>query len=208
MKKDITTKEVITTITKDIAKYILDLEISDIEFIDKELKRVEKREADIVAKCQIGTKEKILHIEIQNSNDKKMHRRMLRYYNDIKFEFENTEVMQYCIYIGKQKLSMQTKIEEPALIYSYTMIDMHTIDCDKFLQIDTPDALVLSILCDFKQKNELDIVKYIIKRLKELIGEDENQLSKYMLILETLSENRDLKETIKEAEMLLRRDTI
>ena len=45
MKKDITTKEIIEAITKDLAKYILELKIENIKFIDKELKRIEKREA-------------------------------------------------------------------------------------------------------------------------------------------------------------------
>ena len=49
MKKDITTKETIKTITQDISKYILHLDVTDIKFIDKELQRIEKREADIVA---------------------------------------------------------------------------------------------------------------------------------------------------------------
>ena len=45
MQKDITIKEIIQSITKDIAKYILHINIDDnIKFIDKELKRVEKRE--------------------------------------------------------------------------------------------------------------------------------------------------------------------
>jgi len=78
MKKDITTKDTIKTITQDISKYILNLDVKNIEFIDKELQRVEKREADIVAKCEIDNINSILHIEIQNSNDKTMSSRMLR----------------------------------------------------------------------------------------------------------------------------------
>lgn len=53
MKKDITTKETIKTITQDISKYILELDVTDIEFVDKELQRIEKREADIVALCKV-----------------------------------------------------------------------------------------------------------------------------------------------------------
>ena len=62
MKKDTTTKDTIKTIAQDLAKYILELNVSDIEFIDKELQRVEKREADIVAKCKIDGNLEILHI--------------------------------------------------------------------------------------------------------------------------------------------------
>ncbi len=34
---------------------------------------------------------------------------------------------------------------------------MHTIDCEKFLTMDSPDALVLAILCDFKGRDERDM---------------------------------------------------
>jgi hypothetical protein len=103
MKKDITTKETIKTITQDISKYILHLDVSDIRFIDKELQRIEKREADIVALCKIDGIESILHLEIQNSNDRSMPKRMLRYYTDIKHLYENLPLHQYLIYIGKPK---------------------------------------------------------------------------------------------------------
>lgn len=204
MKKDIITKEAITAITEDIAFYLLDLTITNIEFVDKELKRVEKREADIVAKCQMDGVEQILHLEIQNSNDKTMPRRMLRYYNDIKMEFEHLEVSQYIIYIGKAKLSMSDGVVDTKLNYSYIIIDMHTIDCKELIALDTPDALVLSILCDFKGKDELEILLHITKRLSELTVDDEHKLGKYMLMLETLSDNRNLKAKLKEAEQMLR----
>ena len=45
---------------------------------------------------------------------------------------------------------------------------------------------------------------YITKRLEELTQNSEYKLGKYMLILETLSTNRDLKEKLKEAEEMLR----
>ena len=204
MKKDITTKETIKTITYDIATYILGLRISDIKFIDKELQRVEKREADIVALCKINSIKSILHIEIQNSNDKNMAKRMLRYYTDIKFIYDNIPIYQYLIYIGKPKLKMDNFIKDININFKYNIINMKDIDCKKFLEQDTPDALVLSILCDFKNKDKLDIITYIIKRLKELTLNDEYKLSKYILILETLSQNRDLEKDVKDIDKMLR----
>ncbi len=205
MKKDITTKEAIQTITKDIATHILQLNIdNDIKFIDKELKRVEKREADIVALCKIDGKKSILHIEIQNNNDKTMPLRMLRYFVDIYQKYENLPVFQYLIYIGKDKIGMKNSIITTNMNYTYNIVDMHKIDCQRLLKLDSPDALVLAILCDFKNKDELDIITYILRRLKELIKDDENRLGKYLLILETFSQNRDLCEKLKEAEKMLR----
>jgi len=95
MKKDITTKDTIKTITEDIAKYILELDITNIEFVDKELQRIEKREADVIASCRINGIKAILHLEVQNDNDKTMHHRMLRYYTDIKLRFDKLPIYQY-----------------------------------------------------------------------------------------------------------------
>jgi predicted transposase/invertase (TIGR01784 family) len=204
MKKDITTKDTIKTITQDIAKYILELEVTDIEFVDKELQRIEKREADIVAHCRVNGIEAILHLEIQNDNDVTMHKRMLRYYSDITMRFDRLPIYQYVVYIGKPSLKMKESIVEQNLKFSYNIIDMHTIDCEKFLAMDSPDALVLAILCDFKQRDEKDIIAYIITRLREITKDDAHKLGKYMLILEELSTNRDLQNRVEEVERMLR----
>jgi hypothetical protein len=204
MKKDITTKEAITAITQDIAYHLLDLKIDNIEFVDKELKRIEKREADIVARCTIDGTEQILHLEIQNDNDPSMPKRMLRYYTDIRTAFDNLEIKQYIIYIGKARLRMADGIKEDHLQYHYTIIDMHTIDCDELIALDTPDALVLSILCDFKGRDEIQMLLHITRRLTELTQDDAHRQSKYLLMLETLSENRDLKDQLQKVEEMLR----
>ena len=81
--KDQVSKEVVETLIKDIAKYILNIEIKEFEFLDKESQRIESRRADVVVKVN---NEFILHMEIQNSNDKTMPIRMLRYFGDIRLK--------------------------------------------------------------------------------------------------------------------------
>jgi len=82
MQKDTTLKPIIKKLIKPLSKYFFNKEINtdNITFIDKELQRVEKREADIVANID---NQYILHIEIQNDYDSDMPQRMLRYYLDI-----------------------------------------------------------------------------------------------------------------------------
>jgi len=128
MKKDIVSKRIIKKLLKEIAKYFLNnpIETDNIVFLDKELQRVEKREADIVA----------------------------------------------------------------------------SIDCELLLKEDTPEALVLAILCDFKQKKPKKVVQYIIEKLQEHTKDNVKVYNDYLLMLETLSTNRELKETVKEIEML------
>ena len=203
MKKDIITKRTIKILLKGFTEVILGFKISDVVFIDKELQRIEKREADIVVKCKIDGVEEILHIEIQNDYDKTMPNRMARYYLDIDLLYPNTPIRQYLIYIGKKKCYIKDRLKKKNIEFYYTLIDMHKIDCNKFIQMDTPKSLVLAILCDFKGKDELDIITYILNRLHALV-KDSKRLREYIEILEILSTNRDLKDKIKEAEKMIR----
>ncbi|NPA55548.1 MAG: hypothetical protein GXO40_04210 [Epsilonproteobacteria bacterium] len=70
------------------------------------------------------------------------------------------------------------------------------------LHQNSPEALVLAILCDFKDKNPKDVIKYIIDKLRDYTDENLNQYRKYIMMLETLSTNRDLLTDVKEMEML------
>jgi predicted transposase YdaD len=90
-----------------------------------------------------------------------------------------------------------------AFTYRYSLLDMHTVDCSLLLTQDTPDALVLAILCDFRGRPEQEMVNYIVLRLRELMGEDEKGFRNYFEMLETLAENRDLQPQLEEAEKML-----
>ena len=203
MQKDIITKKSVKILLKGLSELLFGFEVRDINFIDKELQRIEKREADIVAKCKIDDKEEILHIEIQNDYDKNMPNRMARYYLDIDLIYPDIPIRQYLIYIGKKRCYIKDRLEKRGISYHYTIIDMHTIDCKELLELDTPESLVLAILCDFKGRDELDIITYILKRLYTLV-KDSKRVREYIEILEILSTNRELKDKIKEAEKMIR----
>jgi len=196
--KDIISKEILKNIAKDISRHILNIEIrEDMELIDKEFTRIEKRDADLIFK----NGNEIIHIEIQNNNHKQMHQRMLRYLSDILFEYENLEIKQYLLYIGEWQCNMQNSINKHGLDYSYAIIDMKNISCEELLQSDNPSAVVLSILCDFEEKDKQMVVNTILRRLKELSNEQE--FRNYLKMVSVLSTNRNLKdEVIKGVDML------
>jgi predicted transposase/invertase (TIGR01784 family) len=60
--------------------------------------------------------------------------------------------------------------------------------------------IIFAILCDFKDKNPKIIIEQILKKIYKII-KTENELNKYLLILEEISTLRNLKETFKEVEM-------
>ncbi|HPY39796.1 MAG TPA: hypothetical protein PLM98_04700 [Thiolinea sp.] len=206
-EKDIVSKEVLQHLAADIANILLELDVEhdSVELLQTEQQRVESRRADMVArmrKRQTGEK-LILHVEIQNANDNTMPVRMLRYLSDILLQYPDEAVYQYVVYIGKRTLSMPNQLVLPAFSYQYYLLDMHNIDCSLLLAQDTPEALVIAILCDFKERPTQDVVNYIVTRLHELTGDDEQRFRNYYQMLETLAENRDLQSNLAEAKDML-----
>ena len=200
MKKDISFKELLKEIAKDISLYLLNIKIEeDIQLIDKEFTRIEKREADLV----FIHKNQIIHIEIQNNNDKNMHLRMLRYLSDIAFSYSEYEIIQYVIYIGKEKCSIKDRYINKNINFRYNLIDMKKIDCSYFLNSNKPEMIVLAILCDFQDRDKQKVVNEILIKLKAL-SKNDNLFKKNVEILNVLSTNRDLEEELKKGVEMLR----
>ncbi len=195
MKKDLILKDITKEAVKEVLKYILNIEVNDFEFLDFEFPKIEKRDVDILIKAN----EKIIHIEFQSRNDKNMHIRMARYFLEIYSRYPY-DIFQYVLYIGKEKLSMKNRIKTHSCKFSYEIIDLKTIPCDRFLKINNPKALVLAILCDFRGHNPKEVIKEILHKLY-LLSKNENEFRKYLLMLEELSTSRNLKQEVKEAEM-------
>ena len=206
-KKDIISKHVLKHLAADIANLLLhlDVEHDSVELLSTEQQRIELRHADLVARVKRHSTQAsfILHVEIQNNNDKQMPLRMLRYYTDIQLAYPNERIHQYLVYIGDAMLNMPSSFKAGDFNYHYHILDMHTVDCQLLLAQDTPDALVLAILCDFKERPVQDVVNYIVKRLQELLQDDERGFRNYFEMLETLSENRHLQPNIDEAKNML-----
>jgi len=199
--KDVITKSLIREIVMDMALYLLDLKIIHLEEAATERQRIEVRQADIVMKAEDESGEHfILHLELQNDNDAKMPLRMMRYYTDIALSYPDELIRQYVIYIGQASLTMAKEVSQTSWHYNYQLIDMHTLDCEQFIHEDNPDALVLAILCDFKDKESSDVVEGIIRRLIELTGNQPERLQNYLKMLETLSTNRNLSQIFQEVE--------
>ncbi len=203
-QKDVISKQIFKRILVDIATYIFKLQLASVELIETEQQRIENRQADLVAKVVDNDgKAFILHLEIQNQNQKNMPDRMLRYLTDIRLNYPDDDVYQYLLYIGKDALTMCNSIETAQLQYRYPVIDMHNLDYQFFMAQNTPDALVLAVLCDFKGSNSKEVVHEIISRLMELTQDDKKSLREYIRMLEILASNRHLDLDIQqEFEML------
>lgn len=203
-KKDIISKEIFKRILVDIATYIFKLDLASVELIETEQQRIEDRRNDLTAKVVDSSGQRfILHLEIQNQNQDLMPHRMLRYFSDIAIRYPDETIYQYLLYIGKEPLTMASGISNADLQYRYKIIDMHTLDYRVFIQQNSADALVLAVLCDFKDMQPRAVVHEILTRLLALMGQDSKGLREYVMMLEVLATNRDLNVDIQqEFEML------
>ena len=157
-------KDILKRIAVDIAWVLLHLKVDRAEFIETEYQTIEDRRADLVAHMWGDDGEFILHIEIQNDNRTAMPWRMLRYRAEIGQTNPALDIQQTLIYIGKAPLTMPTGIQQNGLDYRYNIIDMHLVDCQNLLTQDKPEALVLAILCDFKERPAREVIHFIIHR--------------------------------------------
>lgn len=86
---------------------------------------------------------------------------------------------------------MADGLDMPDFRYRYRMVDMHQVDCEDFLRQDSPDAWVLAILCDFKDRLPREIIHAILTRLARYFGESPPRLREYVDMLDILASNRD-----------------
>ena len=80
---------------------------------------------------------------------------------------------------------------------------MHTIDCQKMIDIGSPDALVLAILCDFKGRPEREVLHHLLQQLQQMTADNETQFRECLSMMEILSSNRGLQQILKEEEKML-----
>ena len=96
---------------------------------------------------------------------------------------------------------MLSKIKRDKIEYEYDIIDIREISCEAFLSSSDPSAVVLAILCDFKNRDKQMVVNTILKRLKEL--SDEREYSNYLKMVNVLSTNRNLENEVEKGTKML-----
>jgi predicted transposase YdaD len=200
--KDIISKQILKRIALDMAIYLFGLDIREAELLETEFQRVEDRRADLLLQVK-APEQYLLHIEVQNDNAADMPLRMLRYFADIALAYPGQRIRQYLIYIGRPALRMADFLDMPEWRYQYRLVDMHRVDCKTFLAQDNPDALVLAILCDFKEADARLVIRHILSRLQTLLADNTSRLREYVGMLEALSGNRNLQTVVHEEQTML-----
>ena len=198
-EKDLISKQLLQRLLIGFGNRLFGLNIVEAELLSNEQARIESRRADLVARVREADGENyILHIEIQNDNQRDMPLRMLRYYSDIALAHLDEKIVQYLLYIGKAPLSMSDRVDGYNLRYCYKVLDMRKQNSEYFLNSNNPDALVLAILCDPKSLEPNALVAHIIKELRRLHGDKLDNLRDSLKMLDVLSGDIGLQDIVEE----------
>ena len=137
---------------------------------------------------------KLYHIEFQTADDDTMPLRMLIYWSLYR-ELYRLPVEQFAIYLGENPPQMPTMLQEENVWFRYRIIAINTIDYELFLNAETPEAIILAILADFKKQDNFAVVGKILSVLRDKIP-NKRLLQKYIFQMELLANLRDLQPLI------------
>ncbi len=193
---DIVLKDLFVEIFLPFISQQLGIKMENIVPIDTTIKRTQERRIDFACKV-LEENEHIIQVEFQTSNDRKMHYRMLNYYENLS-NVDGLPVNQLLVYVGKDKLTMKSRIEHPNLKFNYKIIDVSTINYHDLVESNFPEAIIVAILSDFQNDNPEEVIALILRNLRNCVKENA-RLQRYFVGLEILSELRNLdSETIKQ----------
>jgi predicted transposase YdaD len=193
---DIVLKDLFVEIFLPFISQQLGIKMENIIPIDTTIKRTQERRIDFACKV-LEENEHIIQVEFQTSNDRKMHYRMLNYYENLS-NVDGLPVNQLLVYVGKDKLTMKSRIEHPNLQFNYKIIDVSTINYHELVESNFPEAIIVAILSDFQNDNPEEVIALILRNLRNCVKENA-RLQRYFVGLEILSELRNLdSETIKQ----------
>lgn len=201
---DLVSRHLLERIALIIARLLFQLDVAEVTLLEIQNQYLEMWRSDLLLKVTDAEGRYLLHMDIQNTPQKMIAWQMLRYRIDIALQYGFVPVQQFMVYTGHEPLSITNGIQEPGLNYVYRLIDMHTLDYQTLLAQDTPDALVIAILCHFGDTPANEAVRNILKRLLTLTENDESAFRDYLLMLEILSTtNSNLKKIMQEEAAML-----
>jgi hypothetical protein len=186
-------KENIDAVIENFIHKILKIDFVKSEKITFKLQRTREREADFLKK--ITDKEGnnfILHIEYQTQNETDMINRMLDYCSLLLHKY-GLPVEQYVLYLGKDKVTMPSKLKYKNLQFHYHIIDIQKVDYQTFIDSDVPEEILLAILGNFQNENVETVVQSIVSKLEKTIdlSLESEKLFQQLLILGRLRNLED-----------------
>ena len=153
-----------------------------------------ERKPDYLLQIELPQESALLQLEFQTSNDAEMVERMLEYYSLQRRKYK-LPVYQFVLYLGSEKVTMATQIQDTNLQFRYELIYFQNLDYRLFLAGETPEEIILAILGNYMGDSPAQVIDSILKKLIH-IQRRGRPIGKYISQLEILGNLRNLQSEI------------
>jgi hypothetical protein len=138
-----------------------------------ELQRTIEKRTDFLGKLYSNSQEKtIVHLEVQNQNEKKMVFRENLYSALILDRYQNWDLIQYVFFIGKRKPTMPTQLKRHGTLFSFKLIWIKDIHYQIFLQTGKPELMLLAALAGYGGKKPKEVMLEVVNEVKKCSNSD------------------------------------
>lgn len=138
---------------------------------------VRMRRPDLVVRLTDG---RLHHLELQSDNEAPMPWRMLEYYS-LLYQTYGQPPVQHVLYVGAAPMTLVTEIYHATLLYTYTALDIRTLDSQPLLESPVLEDNLLALLC--QGGSTRTAVQHILARIAPLTETARSDALTALLIL-------------------------
>jgi hypothetical protein len=186
------------------------------KWLDVELPKVQNLRLDLLGET---VDEKLIHLELQSSNDSAMPLRMAEYCLGV-FRLFGRFPRQVLLYVGEAPLRMATQLHGGGLSFEYQAVDIRDLDGDRLLESEEVGDNIIAILANVRDDKEAVrkiMVRFAglapserataleqlfivagLRRLEETVEQEARKMPVYIDILENKVLGREFKKGLQE----------
>ena len=150
------------------------------EVLVPEYSAVRVRRPDLVLRLENG---RVYHLELLSTGDGQIPWRMLEYYYLFVQQYSEPPLQQV-LYVGKEPVAIASGIQQDALQFRYSVVDMHELDSAPLLDSPSLADNLLAILCRLEEPRTA--VRRILGRVGSLPAQAATDALEKLVILSKL----------------------
>jgi len=172
---DAALKSILTRRSGSVLTRLTGLEVA--RWHNSELPEVRSRRADLLGETLAG---RLVHVELQSTNDSRMAERMLEYAIAIYRGFGQFPE-QLVLYVGSAAVRMEGRVTGPGIDYRCRIVDIRDLDGEPLLESGSLADNIIAVLARFS--DQLGAVRRILEKIsKEEPASRANALAELMVL--------------------------
>lgn len=178
-----------------LLKNLLNIRWISREHLPGKVQFTKEREVDMLCKVKDENgRHFLLHIEYQVANSRDMVFRMAEYSIMLLRKYR-LPVVQHVFYLGADKATMATSLNEENHKFRYNLLDVKDIDYRIFLKLNHPEEKIWAILGNFGKEESDVALKGIVEEVFAAAADDLSR-GRYAKQLSILAQLRNYKQKI------------